>query len=403
MTPPESILFLCVANSARSQMAEGLARALLPAGVRVQSAGSAPARLSPWAVAAMAEIGVDVSAHRSKPVSGIDPASVDTVITLCAEEVCPAFLGRARRLHWPIPDPASADPTLTAKTLMARFRRARDAIRERLLAFRAEHFGAAATAGGCCEQDRVRSAVREHYGGVARGGQGCCGGGGEAPAQDARHLGYGDADLAAAPAGSNLGLGCGNPLGIASLRPGETVLDLGAGAGFDCFLAARQVGPTGRVIGVDMTADMVARARANAQQHGTANVEFRLGEIEHLPVADESVDVILSNCVVNLSPDKAAVFGEAFRVLVPGGRLAIADVVATAPLPAHLRTDAAHACCVAGAVAADEVKALLAAAGFTAIRVDVHERSRDVVQQWLPGTHAEDFVASAYVTAVRPA
>ena len=160
--------------------------------------------------------------------------------------------------------------------------------------------------------------------------------------------------------GANLGLGCGNPIALASLRPGETVLDLGSGAGFDCFLAARAVGETGRVIGVDMTHEMLRKARANAAQGGYTQVEFRLGEIEHLPVADASVDVIISNCVINLSPEKAQVFRDAFRVLKPGGRLAVSDVVATAPFPAEVQQDLAlRAGCVAGASLLDDLEGML--------------------------------------------
>lgn len=253
--------------------------------------------------------------------------------------------------------------------------------------------------------DRTRGEVRAHYGKIARStadsgcAPNCCGSG----ADSGRKLGYSAEELAAVPEGANLGLGCGNPQAIAALREGEIVLDLGSGGGLDCFLAARQVGPTGRVIGVDMTADMVAKARANAHKSGTSNVEFRLGEIEHLPVADDTVDVILSNCVINLSPDKGAVFQDAFRVLKPGGRLAISDVVATKPLTADLATSvAALTGCVAGAVSADLVRSLLEEAGFERIRVDIKEASREFIRDWMPGSGVENYVASATIEAVKP-
>jgi arsenite methyltransferase len=250
--------------------------------------------------------------------------------------------------------------------------------------------------------DETRAIVREHYGQVAKTGgscaPGCCGP--SAPGY-AHTLGYTADDAGAAPEGADLGLGCGNPTAIAGLRPGETVLDLGAGGGFDCFLAARQVGPTGRVIGVDMTPDMVSRARANAAKVKAENVQFRLGEIEHLPVADGSIDVILSNCVINLSPEKAAVFREAFRALRPGGRLAVSDVVATGPIPAGLQDQAAAlAGCVAGAAPIDDLRSMLGDAGFVDIAIEVAPRSAEVVGSWLPGI--ERFVASATIEARKP-
>jgi arsenite methyltransferase len=254
-------------------------------------------------------------------------------------------------------------------------------------------------------KDDIRAAVRDQYGSIARGTTpGCCAPGACGPGAEASlALGYSAEDLAAVPEGANMGLGCGNPQAIAGLGEGETVLDLGAGGGFDCFLAAKQVGPTGRVIGVDMTPDMVSKARANAAKLGTTNVEFRLGEIEHLPVADGTVDVILSNCVINLSPDKGAVFREAFRVLKPGGRLAIADVVALRPLPEALQNDvAAFTGCVAGAADVTTVEKLLKDAGFEDVHVEANAQSRAFIRDWMPGSGIEDFVASATVEATRP-
>jgi len=261
--------------------------------------------------------------------------------------------------------------------------------------------------------DTLRDAVRDRYGEIARSGGGgcctpassCCGSPPATPvAVDSTRLGYSAGDLAAVPDGADLGLGCGNPQAIAALRAGEVVVDLGAGGGFDCFLASRQVGESGRVIGVDMTPDMVRRARANAREAGDANVEFRLGEIEHLPVADHSVDCILSNCVINLSPDKAQVFRDAYRVLKPGGRLAISDTVATAPLPEALQQDLNLVSgCVAGASSVAEIEAWLAAAGFTAIAVRPNEASREMIGGWLPGHDLGRYVASATIEAVKPA
>jgi SAM-dependent methyltransferase len=206
------------------------------------------------------------------------------------------------------------------------------------------------------------------------------------------------------PEGANLGLGCGNPQAIAALRKGEVVLDLGAGGGFDCFLAARQVGPRGRVIGVDMTPEMVAKARDNARQGGFQNVEFRLGEIEHLPVADSSVDVILSNCVINLSPDKDQVYREAFRVLKPGGRLAISDVVAIKPIPKTLKNDFdKHSGCVAGALPVRNLEGILNATGFRDASVNVKEQSKEFIKDWFPGSGMERYVRSADVQGWKPA
>jgi arsenite methyltransferase len=257
--------------------------------------------------------------------------------------------------------------------------------------------------------DQIRAVVRQAYGAVATEKQqsGCCGGGTRCcgPTGSAsKQLGYTDADLAAVPDGADLGLGCGNPQAIAGLRPGERVLDLGSGAGFDAFLAARQVGPTGRVIGVDMTPEMIDRAKANAAKIGLAYVDFRLGEIEHLPVDDASIDVIMSNCVSNLAPDKPTVFREAFRVLAPRGRLAISDIVAIGDIPAAIAADpAAYTGCVAGAAPVAELERMIATAGFEDVRVAVQAQSRTIIEAWSPGSGAGQFVASALIEAVKPA
>jgi SAM-dependent methyltransferase len=262
------------------------------------------------------------------------------------------------------------------------------------------------------QDTEIRAAVRDAYAKVAegRGGTGgccgtaepaaavCCGAPGPVDVHAGR-LGYSAEE---ADGLGNLGVGCGNPTAIAALRPGEVVVDLGAGGGFDCFLAAGRVGPSGRVIGVDMTPEMLATARANAAKGDFAQVEFRLGEIEHLPVADATADVILSNCVINLSPDKPQVFREAFRVLKPGGRLAISDTVALKPLPEAMRADL-HlvSCCIGGAALLDDLRAALAEAGFVDISVTVNPASRAVIADWAPGSGAEDYVASATIEGRR--
>jgi arsenite methyltransferase len=254
------------------------------------------------------------------------------------------------------------------------------------------------------DAEQIRDAVREHYGKVAEAdapgcAPGCCGGG----AGSSLRLGYSEQDLAGVPAGADLGLGCGNPQAIADLRPGETVVDLGSGAGFDCFLAAKRVVPGGSVIGVDMTASMVTKARNNAKKAGIEGVEFRLGEIEHLPIADSTADVILSNCVINLVPDKKAAFREAWRVLKPGGRLAISDVVATATLPDALQAHVASLTgCVSGASAANELETFLVEAGFTQVRINIKPGSREFIRDWMPGSGSEDYIASAAIEAVKP-
>jgi arsenite methyltransferase len=280
------------------------------------------------------------------------------------------------------------------------------------------------------DKEKIRATVRESYGKIAKAGNiagginqapsccgqseasisagsstTCCGGPEVEPEQLTALMGYSKEDIQSVIRGANMGLGCGNPVALASLIPGETVVDLGSGGGFDCFLAAKQVGETGLVIGVDMTPDMLSKARMNAEKMGTKNVEFRLGEIEHLPVADNSVDIIMSNCVINLSPDKMEVYRDAFRILKPGGRLAISDIVATMPLPADIQQNLALvSACVGGAATIDDTKGMLQEAGFVDIKIKAKDESRELISQWAPGEskNAGDYVVSAYIEAIKP-
>ena len=224
--------------------------------------------------------------------------------------------------------------------------------------------------------EETRKLVRDGYAKIAKQYGSCCSSTksccqGTLSAKDiSKGIGYTEEELKTAPEGANLGLGCGNPVALASLREGETVLDLGSGAGFDCFLAANEVGPSGRVIGVDMTPEMVEKARENAERNNYQNVEFRLAEIEHLPIADDSVDVIISNCVINLSPDKGTVFREAFRVLKPGGRLMISDLVLLKELPNFLKNSArGYVGCISGAMLKEKYIETITAAGFQKTRI----------------------------------
>lgn len=277
------------------------------------------------------------------------------------------------------------------------------------------------TGPGATDRERVdpdpadrRQGVRERYASIASDGTaGCCEpagtdccedeDGGDPHSERAEQLGYDTSAIASVADGANLGLGCGNPTAIADLEAGETVLDLGAGAGFDCFLAAQAVGESGRVIGVDMTPEMVEKARENVEKNDASNVTFRLGEIEHLPVADETVDVIISNCVVNLSPDKQQVFHEAYRALRPGGRLAISDVVLTAELPPDVHEDPESvASCVAGASPIPELERLLATAGFEEVRIEPKEESEQFIRDWDDERDVSEYVVSATIEGIKP-
>ncbi len=285
-----------------------------------------------------------------------------------------------------MPDPSEL-PVATGTTSAAATPSAADAKRNRVRADYAR-VAQASDAGECCGEASSCCGVSEDQ---------------QINRLVSSRLGYTEADRAAVPEGADMGLGCGNPRAIASLKPGETVLDLGAGGGFDCFLAAAEVGSAGQVIGIDMTPEMLTKARGNAARGGYGNVEFRLGEIEHLPVADASVDVILSNCVINLSPNKPQVFREAFRALKPGGRLAISDVVATAELPAAMRDDAyLHSACVAGASGVEDLERMLAAAGFVDVMIAPKDESKAFVRDWAPGRGVEEYVVSATIEGRKP-
>jgi SAM-dependent methyltransferase len=267
------------------------------------------------------------------------------------------------------------------------------------------------------ETNDIRDAVRERYsylvgdkldygdcGCAPQSENGCC-----APTKSKSYsevsskLGYSNQELKDVPEGSNLGLGCGNPQAIAALIKGEIVLDLGSGAGFDVFLAANQVGKTGKVIGVDMTPKMINKARENAEKGKYTNVEFRLGEIENLPARDNSIDVIISNCVINLSPEKQKVFNDSFRVLKSGGRIAVSDVVATTDLPNELKTDMdLYSSCVAGASSIDEIENMLKKAGFVNVKIKPKDESKEFIHDWAPGTKISDYITSATIEAVKP-
>jgi arsenite methyltransferase len=265
------------------------------------------------------------------------------------------------------------------------------------------------------DPETTRQLVRDRYAGVATSDEDCCsevgidaGDGGECCGDDdgqlgSERLGYDADDVESVADGADLGLGCGNPKAFAAMTPGETVLDLGSGAGFDCFLAAEEVGPTGHVIGVDMTPEMISKARENVAKNDAANVEFRLGEISHLPVADETIDVVISNCVVNLSPEKQRVFDDTYRVLRPGGRVAISDVVQTAPFPDDVSMDPdALTACVAGASTVENLETVLDTAGFEAIEIAPKDESSEFISDWDADRALEDYLVSATIEARKP-
>ncbi|MFO0963699.1 MAG: arsenite methyltransferase [Phycisphaerales bacterium] len=444
---PPRVLFLCTGNACRSQMAEGWARALCGGAIEPYSAGIDPHGVNPLAVRAMQEAGVDISGHSSKRVDVLTGIPFDFIVTVCdnAHEACPYLPLPAKIVHRSFEDP----PRLAAGArsddeAMPHYRRVRDEIRAFIQNLPQTLAGATPMSNRtCCGDDcctpastakaapattpdttahAVRDQVREGYAKIAQtgccgpSGGGCCGATAFTPEQLAQAIGYSSGDLAAMPEGANMGLSCGNPTAIASLRAGEVVLDLGAGGGFDCFVAGPKVGATGRVIGVDMTADMLAKARRNIAsyraQTGLDNVEFRLGEIESLPVADASVDVVISNCVLNLSPDKPRVWREIARVLRPDGRVAVSDLALLRPLPPAVQADLeALIGCVAGAVLVEETRAMAQAAGLSDIVLTPKPQYIDAMTNWedplyrriverLPaGARPSDYITSLDVTA----
>lgn len=266
------------------------------------------------------------------------------------------------------------------------------------------------------ESEEVRQIVRERYRTIATSDDGCCTDddvdkstedasccSGTATDTGSEQLGYDDQDIAAVANGADLGLGCGNPKAFADMTHGETVVDLGSGAGFDCFLAAREVGAEGRVIGVDMTPAMVSKARENVVKNDVSNVEFRLGEIAHLPVADEVVDVVISNCVINLAPEKQQVFADTYRVLKPGGRIAISDVVRTAPFPDDVLMDPdSLAGCVAGAATVDALEEMLKDVGFEEIEIGPKSESSEFISEWDADRDLSEYLVSATIEARKP-
>jgi len=258
------------------------------------------------------------------------------------------------------------------------------------------------------EMDKIHRKVQEDYKKVAtQEVQGCnccsssCCSSSELNDVSAK-LGYSEEEQNEVPIGANMGLGCGNPQAIANIKLGETVLDLGSGGGFDCFLASRKVGETGKVIGIDMTAEMISKARNNAKENDFQNVEFRLGEIENLPVANETVDVIISNCVINLSPNKEQVFKEAYRVLKNGGRLAVSDIVLTAELPDEVKKDLSmYSACVSGASYIKDLEQYMTVAGFKNIKISPKEESKEFIKEWTPDFNVQDFIVSANIEAIK--
>ncbi len=346
------VIFVCVENSNRSQMAEAFARLHGGDGVEAVSSGSRPSgRVNPQAVEAMRQLGYDLTTHTSKGLDQFNGQTFDAAVTMGCGDECPLVVA-GQRVDWQIPDPKGLPPE--------QFSEVRDLIGRKVREL--------LTALGVQDMSRdVVAAVREKYGQVAGAGLSSDHAGVRAVAEA---FGYSAEELGSIPAEANMGLSCGNPTATAHLKPGEVVVDLGCGGGLDVLLAAKKVGPTGRAVGIDMTPDMLALARRNAVRAGATNTEFHHATIDRLPLADGSVDCVISNCVINLAPDKPAVFREIARVLRPGGRLAVSDIALTKPLPPEVGNDLmAYIGCIAGAIPVDDYRQGLATAGFAAVEV----------------------------------
>lgn len=342
------VVFVCVENSNRSQMAEAFAR--MTGGVEAHSAGSRPSgKVNAKAIEVMKELGYDLTTHHSKSLDDLPAVPFDAAVTMGCGDACPNVRA-SRREEWNIPDPKEMPPE--------EFRKVRDLIGSKVRELLSGLRGPVVD---------IEELVQTKYGAVAMSGLSTNDVGVMAIAEA---FGYSAEELSSIPAEANMGLSCGNPTAFATLRAGETVVDLGSGGGLDVFLAAKKVGPTGKSIGIDMTPEMISLARTNAERAGHRNVEFHQASIDALPLPSGTVDCVISNCVINLASDKRAVFREIARVLKPGGRLAVSDIVLKKPLPKEVGEDLmAYVGCIAGAIGIEEYRSGLKDSGFAHVEI----------------------------------
>lgn len=425
MNRKKRVLFYCKHNSCRSQMAEAYLKQMAPDRFEVYSAGLYPQPIHPLVYRVMEEEGIDLGSQTPKNIDvylGRQPFDFIVIVCQEGEAECPRLYPFALQVErWPLADPAQAKGDAQEK--LQAFRHTRNQIQAQLNDWLKKQDGKERK-GECMKEnpfeqsEKIKEAVRQGYTEISQGQSSCCCCGSSAPQKLAEGIGYTREELELLPEGANMGLSCGNPTALANLRPGQVVLDLGSGGGFDVFIAAGKVGPQGKAIGVDMTAAMLSKSRASiaafTQKTGLANVEFRLGEIEHLPVADASIDVVISNCVINLLPDKQQVWNEIARVLKPGGRACVSDLALKKPLPPEVRQSAAAlVSCVAGAVLVEETRKMAAQAGLHDIQVEEKVYNLDVladcndplyraVKEALPaGATLSDYIVSINVTACK--